>query len=129
MPIHHQPEVKKELDKITKLGVIEEATGPTDWCSPLVIDMKANGKIRIFTDVTKLNKAVKREIHPMATVEASLAKIKGKIFSKLDSNSGFWQIPLNKNRWKLTTFLTPWGRFYYKKLPFGLTSAPEIFCK
>ena len=112
-----------------KLGVIEEATGPTDWCSPLVIAMKANGKIRICTDMTKLNKAVKREIHPMATVEASLAKIKGKIFSKLDANSGFWQIPLNKNSWKLTTFLTPWGRYYYKKLPFGLTSAPEIFCK
>ena len=112
-----------------KLGVIEEATGPTDWCSPLVIAMKANGKIRICTDMTKLNKAVKREIHPMATVEASLAKIKGNIFSKLDANSGFWQIPLNKNSWKLTTFLTPWGRYYYKKLPFGLTSAPEIFCK
>ena len=71
-----------------KLGVIEVATGPTDWCSPLVIAMKANAKIRICTDMTKLNKSVKREIHPMATVEASLVKIKGKIFSKLDCK--FW---------------------------------------
>ena len=78
-----------------KLGVIEEATGPTDWCNPLVIAMKANGKIRICTDMTKLNKAVKREIHPIFTVEASLAKIKGKLFRKLDANSGFWQIPFN----------------------------------
>ena len=30
---------------------------------------------------------------------------------------------------KLTTFLTPWGRYFYKKLPFGLTSEPEVFCK
>ena len=113
-----------------ELGVIEEACDPTEWCSPMVIAKKGNGKIRISTDLTKLNASVKREIHPMETVEVrgSLSKIKGNIFSKLDANSGFWQIPLEKKCWALTTFLTPWGRYYYKKLPFGLTSAPEIFC-
>ena len=129
VPVHQQTEVQNELQKMIELGVIEEACGPTEWCSPMVIAKKGNGKIRICTDLTKLNAAVKREIHPMATVEGSLSKIKGNIFSKLDANSGFWQIPLEKKCWALTTFLTPWGRYYYKKLPFGLTSAPEIFCK
>ena len=90
-------EVQNELQKMIELGVIEEACGPTEWCSPMVIAKKGNGKIRICTDLTKLNAAVKREIHPMATVEGSLGKIKGNIFSKLDANSGFWQIPLEKN--------------------------------
>ena len=65
----------------------------------------------------------------MATVENSLSQIRGKYFSKIDANSGFWQIPLEKSSWEYTHFLTSWGRFHYRKLPFGLTSAPEIFSK
>ena len=76
----------------------------------------------------KLNLSVKRE-HPMATVKGSLSRIKGTIFSKLEAKSGFWQIPLDKESLELTTFLTPWGIYYYRILPFGLTSAPEFFCK
>ena len=64
----------------------------------------------------------------MATVENSLARLaKGSIFSKLDCNSGFWQIPINVELRNLTTFLSPQGRFWFCRLPFGLTSAPEIF--
>ena len=129
IPIHQQQQVKEEIEKMIDLGVIQEAIGPTEWCSLMVIAMKGNGKIRICTDMTILNLAVKREVHPMATVEGSLSRIKGTIFSKLDANSGFWQIPLDEESWEVTTFLTPWGRYFYKKLPFGLTSAPEIFCK
>ena len=61
--------------------------------------------------MTKLNEAVKRELYPMATIEVSLAKIQGQIFSKLDANAGFWQIPLEKESKQLTAFLTPWGRY------------------
>ena len=49
--------------------------------------------------------------------------------SKLDANSGFWQIPLAKNCCELTTFITPLGRYCFNKLPFGISSAPEHFQK
>ena len=49
------------------------------------------------------------------------------MFSKLDANSGFWQIPLTPNSRPLTTFLTPFGRYCFNKLPFGISSAPELF--
>lgn len=49
------------------------------------------------------------------------------VFSKLDATSGFFQLPLDKESGKLTTFITPVGRFYYKRLPQGITSDPEIF--
>ena len=49
------------------------------------------------------------------------------MFSRLDANSGFWQIPLSDHSRLLTTFITPFGRFCYNKLPFGISSAPEHF--
>ena len=49
------------------------------------------------------------------------------MFSKIDANSGFWQIPLDKQSALLTTFITPFGRYHFNRLPFGITSAPEHF--
>ena len=51
------------------------------------------------------------------------------MFSKLDANSGFWQIKLSKESALLATFITPFGRFCFNRLPFGITSAPEYFQK
>jgi len=49
------------------------------------------------------------------------------VFRKLDANAGFWQIRLSKESSLLTTFKTPYGRFCFNRLPFGITSAPEFF--
>ena len=71
-----------------------------------------------------------REVHPLPAVDETLAQLTGAaIFSKLDANSGFWQIPLAATSRHLTTFITPFGRYFFNKLPFGITSAPEYFEK
>jgi hypothetical protein len=122
------PQVKSELDRMIKEKVISAVTEPTEWCSGMVIAPKSNGKIRLCVDLTPLNKAVMREVHPMTTVDENLAKLQGsQIFTKLDANSGFWQIPLDPSSRLLTTFVTPYGRFCFNRLPFGISSAPEIF--
>ena len=51
------------------------------------------------------------------------------VFSKLDGNSGFWQISLTEKSRPLTTFITSFGRFQFNKFPFGISSAPEHFQK
>ena len=66
----------------------------------------------------------------MPTTEQTLGKLAGaKVISKLDANSGFWQRKLKDSSKLLTTFITPWGRYCYTRLPFGISSAPEHFQK
>ena len=64
----------------------------------------------------------------MSSTDKSLAKQgQSKIFTKLDCKSGFWQIPLSPKSRRLTTFITPFGRFCFNPLPFGISSASENF--
>ena len=66
----------------------------------------------------------------LPSVEQTLAQLRGAtVFSKLDANSGFWQIELTKESSLLTTFITPFRRYCFNRLPFGITSAPEYFQK
>ena len=94
----------------------------------MVVIPKGNDKVRICVDLKPLNESVMHEIHPLPTVDTTLALLSGaKVFSKLDHNSGFWQVSLPRESRMLTTFLTPWGRYVFNKLPFGINSAPEHF--
>lgn len=94
----------------------------------MVVAPKSNGDVRICVDLTEPNESVCRERHILPSVEQILAHLNGaKIFRKLDANSGFYQIPLDKESTLLTTFITPHGRFCYNRLPFRITSAPEHF--
>ena len=122
------PKVKAELERMENMGVITRVTEPTDWCAGMVVVPKSNGTVRICVDLTKLNESVRRERHIMPSVEQTLAQIGGAtVFSKLDANSGFWQVELARESALLTTFITPFGRFCFNRMPFGITSAPEYF--
>ena len=130
IPLPLMDKVKKELDRLQKLDVIAPVDEPTDWCAPMVIVPKTNGQVRICVDLQKLNKAVKRERHMLPSVDHTLGQLaNAKVFTKLDANSGFHQIPLAKSSQMLTTFITPFGRYAYQRLPFGISSGPEIFQK
>lgn len=119
---------KEEIDKMLEIDVIEPVEQATDWCSGLTIAPKANGKIRMCVDLTNLNKGVRREVYPLPRVSDMLCNLsKGVMFSKLDANSGFWQVKLDPQSKLLTTFVTPWGRFCFKRMPFGISSAPEHY--
>ena len=86
--------------------------------------------VRICVDLKPQNHSVLREVHPLPKVDDTLAQLAGaKLFSKLDANSGFWQIPLSPSSRLLTTFITPSGQYCFNKLPFGISSAQEHFQK
>lgn len=122
------PKVEEEHKQMEETGIIERVMGPTEWCAPMVPAQKSNGKLRICVDLRKLNSAVKRARFVLPTLEDIAPRLAGaQYFSKLDAASGFRQIPLHSDSAKLTTFITPVGQFCFKRLPFRITCAPEIF--
>ena len=97
----------EELKKMERQGIIRKVDEPTDWCAGMVIVPKPNGSLRICGDFTHLNECVRCERHILPSVEHLLASIQGaKLFSKLDANSGFHQIPLDEASQVFTTFIT-----------------------
>ena len=128
VPIALMSKVQSELQHMEKKGVISQVREPTNWCAGMVVVPKAEGKVRICVDLTKLNQSVRRERLMLPSAEQTLAQLGGAtVFSKLDANSGFWQVELTKESSLLTTFITPFGRYRFNQLPFGITSAPEHF--
>ena len=97
--------------------VISKVHQPIPWCAGMVVVKKKSGGVRICVDLKPLNKCVLRECYPLPRVDDTLAQLTGAtIFSKLDANSGFWQIPLSEESKLLTTFITPFGCYCYNKL-------------
>ena len=71
-------------------------------------------------DLKPLNQSVLREVHHMPHVDETLAQLQGgKVFSKLDANSGFWQVPLAKSSRFSLRLLRPLGVTALKNSPLG----------
>ena len=136
-PIQHAPrrgqvalrdKIKESLEELHRSGVIKPVTTPTPWISSMLAVPKKNGKIRICLDPKDLNKAILRENYPMPTIEEIAARLHGaKVFSLLDAKNGFWHVNLDEESSYLTTFHTPFGRYRWCRMPFGISSAPEVF--
>jgi len=130
IPFHMRKQLDEHLDKEMELGVIEKATGPTPWVSPLVIvpKPKSPNKIRVCVDMRAPNKAIKRERHNMPTLDELATLLSGaKFFSKLDLNQGYNQLELDEESRFITTFATHRGLYRFKRLNFGVNSAAEVF--
>ncbi|UYV68297.1 K02A2.6-like [Cordylochernes scorpioides] len=128
VPIPLMEKLKTRLEELEKAGIIAQVNVATEWCAPTVIAGKPNGDIRLCVDFSRLNDHVQREVHPMPVVEHMLGQLgEAKLFSKLGAKGGFHQIPLSPDCQHLTTFITPFGRYKFCRMPFGISLAPEYF--
>ncbi len=128
VPLAQEDEVKEELDRMEREGVITRVNEPTDWCSPMLVRRKPNGLLRVCMDPRYLNGFLKRATYPLPDVDQVFTKFRGaKFFSKMDLTMGFWQVLLDETSSYLCTFSTPYGRYRYLRLPFGISPAPEVF--
>ena len=128
VPIMLRPQLQEELERMERLEVIEKVSTPTSWVNSMVTIVKPNGTLRICIDPRDLNKSIRREHYPMQTIEEVITRMpNATVFSILDASSGFWQIKLDEESAKLCTFNTPFGRYMFKRLPFGLSSSQDVF--
>lgn len=124
---HHMKEVKEEVERLLKAGCIVPVQYP-EWVSPIVISMKKNGKIRMCVDFRELNKATRKDKFPLPHVDDILDQVAGnEYYSFCDGYSGFHQVAIAEEDQPKTAFVTPWGVFMYKVMPFGLCNAPAVF--
>ena len=87
-----------------------------------------NGKLRIYLDPKDLNAAVQREHYPLSTIKDIATRLHGaKALTILDIRSGFWHICLDDESTQLTTLKTPFGWYRWKQMPFGISSASQVF--
>lgn len=94
----------------------------------MVVVKKSNGDLRLCLDPTDLNKVLKKQHFQVPSVQEIFARVgKARYFSTLDAIPGFLQVPLHEKSTYLATMATPFGRYRYLRLPFGLASAPEAY--
>lgn len=124
------PKLKAELDKMEREGIIRPCPEVTDWVHNLVTVIKKNGSLRVCLDPRNLNKYLVRAVHHTASWEDVQHSFRhGRIFSTLDAKSGYWTQKLKQESQLLTAFNTPFKKYCFQRLPFGLSVSSEIFCQ
>ena len=130
IPFHLRKKVEQELERLKAADIIEEAKGPTTWLSPAVFVEKKSGDIRLCIDSRRVNEAVIRERYQGPTIHELVYDLNGAtVFSTIDMREGFHQLELDEESRDVTTFSTHIGNFRYKRLIYGISSAPELFQK
>jgi hypothetical protein len=129
-PVPHatQDIIKKEIDDMLRLKVIEPACSP--YSSPVVLVKKKDGKVRFCIDYRKLNQVTVFDAEPLPDVDSLFCRLStAKYFSKLDLAKGYWQIPVKESDRRKTAFTTPVGQFQWTVMPFGLRNAGAVFSR
>ena len=126
IPPKWKEEVKAQFDKLLELGVIRPSSSP--WSSSVVLAKKKGGSVRPCIDFRAVNAVTEPDPYLMPLIEEILDSLASAQFiSKLDLTKGFHQIPVRPEDCPKTAFCTPWGKFEFCFMPFGLRNGPAVF--
>ena len=117
---------KEEFSAMEKAGIIRRSSYP--WSSPLHMVKKKDGGWRPCGDYCRLNNVTIPDRYPLTNIADFTSRIAGSsIFSKLDLQKGYYQIPMASKDIPKTVIVTPFGMFKFLRLPFGLRNAGNKF--
>ena len=127
VPFALRDKVKSELHRLLNDQIIEPVDA-SPWISNLVIAVKPTGRVRLCVDLRQVNKAVIANSFPLPRIDEVFHKTNGsKVFSKIDLSDAYLQLPLAEESRNLTAFTSHEGIFRYRRVCFGLASAPSAF--
>lgn len=122
LPIKYEKEIEKSLQEMMDWNIISRADSPI--INPLVPVLKKNGKVRLCLDARNLNSALEEDHEGTENIDVLLQRCnKKKLFTRLDLNMSFWQIPLTEESKKYTAFLYKGKCYQHNVTPFGLKTS------
>ena len=121
----HYQWVKEEIEKLLAAKVI--CTSHSSWSAPIIVVPKGDGGKCLVIDYKALNKVTRKFTWPMPKVDVLSKLNRATYFTNLDLQAGYHHIPLDKSSIPKTAFNSPFGKFEYVKVPFGLAQVPAYF--
>ena len=126
IPPRWREEVRGQINQLLELGIIRPSESP--WSSSVVTVRKKDGGVRICIDYRAVNSVTAPDPYQMPFIEEILDTLaSAKFISKVDLNKGFHQIPVKSEDMEKTAFCTPWCKFEFARMPFGLRNGPAVF--
>ncbi len=123
---HFTPGVRDELEGLLESGIVVPSTSP--WASPIVSVTKPDGSVRVCVDYRKLNEVTMSDPYYMPTLDDILERAGScNVLSKLDLAKGYFQVRVAAGSREKTAFISPFGKYEFSRMPFGLKNAPAIF--
>ncbi|XP_033741736.1 uncharacterized protein LOC117328321 [Pecten maximus] len=136
-PIRQQPyripqakkqDVKRMLDDMLDRGYITPSFSP--YSSPIVLVEKKDTTSRLCVDYRRLNDVTLCDGYPIPRVDEIFEKLgKAQYLSTMDLAKGYWQIPLSQDSQEKSAFVTEFGQYQFKVMPFGMKTAPATFAR
>jgi hypothetical protein len=119
--------IKKEIARLLDASFIKEVCNP-NWLANPVLVPKKNKEWRMCVNYTNLNKACEKDPFGLPWIDQVMGSMAGcSLLSFLDCYLGYHQIPLKEEDLIKTSFITPFGAFYYITMLFGLKSVGATY--
>jgi hypothetical protein len=131
LPESQQQEIQRQVTQMLEDEIIVPSN--SGWNFPLLVvpkklDASGKRKWRICVDFRKLNEITIGDSYPLPNIQDILDKLgRARYFTALDCASGYLQVPIAEEDRHKTAFSTANGHFEFKRMPFGLKSAPSTF--
>ncbi|XP_070019583.1 uncharacterized protein [Nicotiana sylvestris] len=121
--------IKEEVTKQLDTNVIRVTRYPT-WLSNVVPVPKKDGKTRVCVDYRDLNKASPKDNFPLPNIHILINNCaKQEIGYFVDCYAGYHKILMDEEDAEITTFITLWGTYYYRVMPFSLKNVGAIYMR
>ena len=130
VPVALREKVEEALWKQVEEGELEQVDR-SDWAAPIVVVKRKDGEIRICTDIKRtINPHLQEKTFPLPTPDEVFSTLaNGESFSKLDLARAYKQMEVEESSQPYLTINTHLGLFRYRRLPFGIASAPAMWQK